>query len=114
MKFDTLYIPMKKQKETNEFVWYKFEIYEYTDEFKIDDKGRKKNIKKLHVGVFKFYKKNQNSITLENIYDFIKLEESETDSLLLNNIQILAKCFNVMRQHQQEGYFPEITCYAAG
>ena len=114
LKFDNLYIPMIKQNETDDFVWYKFEVGEYTDKYKIDNKGRKKNIKKIHTGVFKFNKKIQDNITSDNINRIIKLEENQTDPLLLNYPLILIKCFSIMKQHQKGCLFPKQTCYAAG
>ena len=108
---------MTKEKETDDYVWYKIEVRAKTDKFEIDKRGRKIAICKNLYGTFRFKKEsynytNQNDFKIENHIVFI---DQETDSVLLTQKNdILIRCLVVMGKHLKEGSFPEKTMLATG
>lgn len=104
MHIDIMSIPMTKQKETSQFVWYKFEIT-------IVDASKKPDIS-YHYGVFKFNKNsNYKKDSLNNMIEIIK---KETDQILWDNQKILIKCLVKMIECQKQKSYPNKVHYACG
>ena len=106
MLMDLMCIPLTKQKETADFVWYKFEI-------SLKESNKKEN----RYGVFKFKKDKdiyQKIVAGDSPEDFIFFEKDETDQIFWNNTKILAKCLVKMIECTKNKNFPDTLLYASG
>ena len=101
---------MNKQKEDNDFVWYKFETtLTFKNLYAYDEKGRKyRKSKKIH-GIFRFRKKGP----LED--ESFKVIEEDTDPVFLGNQRVRNRlCYIIyvtMKKHHKYNKYPEITSW---
>ncbi len=103
-----MYVTMYKQKEDENFVWYKFEKSICIGKY-IDEKGRKLNKFEKKYGLFKFNKKIKNPKT--NAIEIIK---NKTDKHFWNDRRTLMMCWVKMIQCKKEGSFHNTVTFASG
>ena len=105
---DLMCIPLNKQKENDNFVWYKFEI-------QIKESNKEEFEKRY--GIFKFKKDKdvyQKIVAGESPENFISLIEEETDPIFLSDTRILAKCLVKMIECIKNKDFTDTLLYASG
>jgi len=113
INFNSHNIFLIKQKENNDFVWYKFEVEFESKECFIDKLGRKTHIWKPHFGVIKFQKTGKLE---ETKYEVIK---SETDAIFFkltdkNWKRIIWGCLYALMKCKRQNKYPEKIGYQCG
>ncbi len=107
---------MSKQKEADNYVWYKVEIRVQPEKLEPAHQEETQPIWQVCYGVFKF-KKDPNILKMpidNRLKDFIELVKEESHPLLWDNEKMLTKCFVKMYGCLKNGTFPQNLMYASG
>jgi hypothetical protein len=110
-RLDIMYIPMTKQEEDSNYVWYKFSVKIYTQKYELDQKGEQAESSEWPHGVIKFKK---NGSLADTVYEIIK-EETSPD--LFQNVSfehIIWGCLYKLVWCKRNGTYPESMTYQCG
>jgi hypothetical protein len=106
-RLDIMYIPMTKQEENSDYVWYKFGVKIY----ELDHKVLSVELNEWHYGIIKFKKAGSLSSPM---YEIIK-EKTSPDLLKNKSFEhIIWGCLYELVKCKRNNMYPESMAYQCG